>query len=226
MTSADVVMILLRRWPVVVAGLVLTVAAIVGATASQGVYSTQTDVLFLAPRSAVAPNPIESSSDSLVATAGLIARIANRGAAAPATASSSVSLTSQGIRKGYSIELPNSGGQWVNNFDRPVLVVQVVGPSEAWVRSTLATEIDQINSSLAALQKRDGIPKKSSIITSSAPRLATVDYATGDPRRVMAAMILLGTALTGFAAIGVDRLIPRIRRARLAQIRPGRTETA
>jgi hypothetical protein len=225
MTSTDVLRILLRRWYVVVAGLALTAAAVLATTATQGVYSAQTDVIFLGPKSVIAPNPIEASSESLIATAGLVARMTSNLEAAPATASSGVSLTGQGIRQGYSIELPNRGGQWASNFDRPVLVVQVAGPSEAWVRATLATQIHRIDDALRTLQERDGVGKQNYIITSSAPNLATVDYANGDPKRVMVAKLLLGTALTGLAAIGVDRSLVGFRR-RGIRVRPTSTRLA
>lgn len=224
MTSADVMRILRRHWYLVIAGLALTAGAIFASSRNPGVYSTQTDVLFLAPKSAVAPNPIEASSDSLIATAGLVARMATDGKITPGTAGSGVSLTGQGIHQGYSIELPNSGGQWVASFERPVLVVQVVGPSEAWVRSTLATQIDRINQTLYSMQQRDGIRKQSYIITSSAPRAATIRFTKGDPKRVIGATMLLGIALTGLATIGFDRIIPRVRRSPNVQIHLPRTE--
>ena len=213
MTSADLVAVLLRRWYVVLAGFALTAAAVYAFASSPGVYSTQADVLFLAPKSAKFPNPIESSSESLIATAGLVARIANSGSADPPTASSGVPLTGEGIRKGYSIRLPNSGGQWANNFDRPVLVVQVAGPSEEWVRSTLATQIGVIDRSLFTLQKSEGVAKENFIITSSAPRQAKVEYLKGDPKRAIAAMMLLSSVLTALAAIGFDRIAPQRRQS-------------
>lgn len=214
MTSENVAAALLRRWYVTLAGVSLMIGAIFALSTNPGVYSTQADVLFLAPKSAQFPNPIEATSESLIATAGLVAHMANGVKAESPTASSGVTLTGEGIRKGYSIRLPNSGGQWASNFDRPVLVVQVAGPTEAWVRSTLATQIDKINNSLYALQKADRIPTRNLITTSSTPRLAKVEYSKGDPKRAVAALILLGSALTALGALGFDGIAPGSARSR------------
>lgn len=220
MTSADVVNVLARRWYVVVAGLALVAAAIVAISTRPGVYSTQADVLFLAPKSAKNPNPIEAGSESLIATAGMVARIVAEGKDNPATASSGVTLTGEGVRQGVSIRLPNSGGQWANNFDRPALDIQVAGPSEAWVRTTLNRQIGRIDRTLYELQKDDGIPAESFITTSSSPHLAQVVYSNGRPTRAMAAILVLGLTLTAFAAVGFDRAVAAARRRR-ASVPPG-----
>ena len=41
--------------------------------------------------------------------------------------------------------MPNSGGQWARNFDRPVLNVQVIGPDEAQVRARLESVVAEIS---------------------------------------------------------------------------------
>lgn len=226
MTSERVTGALRRQWYVIVVGLALTAGAIFSLSVRPGVYFTQADVLFLAPKSAKYPNPIESGSESLIATAGLVARIANGVQSEPATASSGVTLMGEGVIQGTSIRLPNSGGQWANNFDRPVLDVQVVGPSEAWVRATLRQKIDLINETLHNLQAPDGTARENFITTSAAPQKSTVSYTRGETKRALAALTLLGITLTGLAALGFDRLVPW-QRASSARKLPSRgTETA
>jgi len=224
MTSADVVAILLRRWYVVLAGLAMTASAIFFCAERPGVYSTQTDVLFLIPTSAKNPNPVAAGSESLIATAGLVARIVSEGQIDPSTASSGVTLTGEGIRQGYSIRLPNSGGQWANNFDRPVLDIQVAGPSEAWVRATLTVQIASINDSLRSLQEADGTGKENFIFTSATPAKPKIVYSNGEPKRAIAAIFVLGMTLTGLAAVGFERLVQR-RHPSTRATRPKRTES-
>lgn len=227
MTSADVATILLRRWYFVVIGLALTAAAMWAVNARPGVYATQVDVLFLAPKSARYPNPIEVSSESLTATAGLVARMVEGDTAPPAAASSTVTLTGEGIRQGYSIRLPNSGGQWVASFDRPVLDVQAAGPSEGWVRRTVTDKIDLIGRTLYSLQKADGTARPDYIFTSVNPASPTVVYATGQPKRAVAATLLLGSILTCLGTVGFDRLLRRLRtRSTAPGLQTLRTETA
>lgn len=225
MTSADVVAILLRRWYIVIAGLALTAGAIFAFAERPGVYSTQADVLFLAPKSANNPNPIEVSSESLIATAGLVSHIIGDRRATPPTASSEVTLTGKGVRKGYSIRLPNSGGQWVNSFDRPVLDVQVAGPSEAWVRATLAQQILAIDNALGSLQRNDGIAQENLISTSLTPQVAKVVYSRGDPKRAITAILILGTTLTVLAAVGFE-FIALKRHSSARKLPPLRMESA
>ena len=125
-----------------------------------------------------------------------------------------MSLSGEGVRQGYSIQLPNSGGQWATNFDRPVLDVQVVGPSEAWVRSTLATQIRRINRALHSLQRNDGVAPENFIVTSSSPQLAKVVHSGGDHKRAIAAALVLGMTLTALAATGLESSDPSVRRMR------------
>ncbi|MCD9196883.1 hypothetical protein [Aeromicrobium wangtongii] len=216
MTATDALLVLRQRWYIVLAGLLLTGAVVVNVATVPAVYVTQADVLFLAPQSAQNPNPIKDSSESLIATTGLVARMVRNGKEEPATASSGVTLTGKGVRRGYSIRLPDSGGQWANNFDRPELDIQVVGPSKTWVRSTLDRQVLRINRALHDLQAADGAASQDFITTSLTPAVATVVRTEGQPKRAVAAVVALGTILTALAALGFDRTVPGARRRRAA----------
>ncbi len=128
-----------RRWYVVLAGLVLTVGVLLLVHQTPGVYATQTNVVFLAPVTPHTPNTISSPTSGVISTAGLVERIVNKGVEKSPT-SGSVALAGQGVDDGYSVELPNAGGQWASNFNRPVLQVQVTGPSAERVRSELQVD--------------------------------------------------------------------------------------
>ena len=131
MTVGDVLAACVRRWPVTLFGLALVGVVLTFLLRATGVYWTQADVVFLSPASDRFPNALRTTSQSLIAMAGVTEREVNRQSPAPATAAASASVTivDEGVRDGARIRLPNSGGQLANNFDRPVLDVQAVGPT-------------------------------------------------------------------------------------------------
>lgn len=209
MTTFELLATLRRRWHVVLFCLVLTVSAMIAIAARPGVHWTQVNVVFLAPRSTHQPSVVSLTPQSLIAAAGLVERTINNDAAKPTLTSSSVTLATEGIRRGVSITLPDSGGQWAHNFDRPALSVQVIGPSEEWVRDRLAQAISTINTTLRTIQNADGIVADNQIRTASAPAKASVQYSAGNPKRALAATLLLGLGLTVLAAVGLDRAVTR-----------------
>lgn len=200
-----------RRWYVVIAGLLLTLGALYGIHQAPGVYSTQTNVLLLAPLTPNSPNTISSPTSGVISMAGLVERIVNRGVEKSPT-SGAVSLTGQGVVDGHSIELPNSGGQWASNFNRPVLQVQVAGPDPAAVRTQLAKLVEQIRSTTRELQQSDGVGLSMLITTQSSPAEPVVSFQQGHRKIGLAVTGLLGVVLTGLAVVAVDALVRRRRR--------------
>lgn len=214
MTTTDLCGILRRRWYIVVLGFALLAGALHVVVSRPSVYWSQVDVVILAPKSVRYPNVIEQTSASLIAMAGLIEREVNKGVDTPATASASVTLAGEGVRDGHSITLPNTGGQWAANFDRPVVDVQVVGPSESAVRNKLASLVDTVEHRLAAIQAADQIPQITRITASSAPASATVFRLDGNRNKAAAATLLLGAGLIAVGAVGADRLLNALARRR------------
>lgn len=224
MTTSELSGILRRRWYVVLLGLAVVAAALAYVSSRPGVYWSQVDVVILAPKSARFPNVIEQTSASLVSMAGLIERDVNKGMIAPATSSTGVTLAGEGVRDGHSIKLPNSGGQWANNFDRPVLDIQVVGADQEGVRSKLAAMVDLVKDDLKARQDADHIPRVTRITASSAPSSPPIFYLGGNRKKAAAATLLLGGLLTSVFTVGVDALLntrARRRRARVTIARAG-----
>lgn len=214
MTTNDLCGILRRRWYVVVLGIALLAGALHVVASRPSVYSSQVDVVFLAPKSARYPNVIEQTSASLIAIAGLIEREVNKGVDVPATASAAVTLAGEGVRDGHAISLPNTGGQWASDFSRPVLDVQVVGPSEAVVRERLASLVNTVERRLAALQAADRIPQINRVTASSAPASATVFRLDGNRKKAAAAALLLGAGLISIGTVSADRLLNALARKR------------
>ncbi|MET0447770.1 MAG: hypothetical protein ABWX74_12465 [Aeromicrobium sp.] len=218
MTTSELAGIMRRRWYVVALGVVLLAGALHVVASRPGVYWAQVDVVILAPKSTRFPNVIEQTSQSIIAMAGLVERDVNKGVEEPATASASASLAGMGVRDGYLVRLPNSGGQWANNFDRPVVDVQVVGPDETVVRARLVALVDDVERALAARQTADGVAPKNRITASSTPAAAPVFYMDGNPKKALLVTLLLGGGLISAGTVGADRLLTAHARRRRALV--------
>jgi O-antigen ligase len=201
----------LRRWPVAVAGLVLTGFAVSHVLQLPGVYWTQTDVVLLAPKSARFPNTISGTSAGIVGAAGLIAVDVSHQVDRIATASAAAHLPGMGVRHGESVYVPDTGGQWSHNFDRPVISVETVGPDRAAVESRSAELINEISRDLARRQGGDGTYPRVWITAAPAPDRLQTMYLTGELKRAAAVTLLLGIWTTGLVVTFVDATLRRRR---------------
>ncbi|MCL3817848.1 hypothetical protein [Aeromicrobium wangtongii] len=223
MTVLEVCRTLWRRRALTLLGLVAVALATTSVASSSDVYSSQANVVFLEPPTAQHPNSLTSASAGLIATAGYVEKIVNAGSQKPATATN-VTLLGRGVRNGYTIDLPDSGGQWSHNFDQATLSVQVAGPSEAVVRARLDRLVTRIRAVARDLQTTADVPADEMIRTDLAPAEPGVERAGGNPIRAVGATVLLGLGLTVSAVIGLDRLLAR--RTRRTPHRLPRTVTS
>jgi hypothetical protein len=161
-----------------------------------GVYWSEIKVQFLVPKSVRNPNGLQSSSDGVIATAGVVAiRV---GSSTPLSAvSDNVSIVGEGIRSGYRVRLPNSGGQWANNFDQSLLDVQAAGATPAEVSATMQNVLDRINSTLQSMQNDAGSARANDIELALSPPTWPMYYQSGSRSRTVLATMLLGIGLTG-----------------------------
>ena len=129
MTKGDLVGSCLRRWYVVVLGLVLTVAAAVLVGLAPGVYWARTQVLLLGPPSESRPNKLDSNSAGLIATAGLIEHEMNIGRHPIPATSVDVTLLDQGVYNGdkFACRTTVANGQTtsINRFSTSKLPARV-----------------------------------------------------------------------------------------------------
>jgi hypothetical protein len=203
MTSRQVLGSLGRTWWLLLIGLCLTVGACLAIRGGAGSYWAQTTVYFLAPTDAQNANKLVFTTDSVIATAGLVAYEVDP-VNGPVT-NTDTTLVAEGVRDGHRIRLPDSGGQWAANFDRPALDVQVVAPTAARVETETTRLIGAINRRLTKLQDADGVPPSGRITTTQTPVVIQVQHATGRPTRAVALCVLVGVTLTALTATAYDR---------------------
>jgi hypothetical protein len=184
-----------HRWWAAVIGTVLVVAASWGLAHPAPVYWAQQDVLFMLPQNDGKLNAYTSQTDGLIATAGLIAKDVTGSASGAMTVSDGVTLVGQGIHRGYSVRLPNSGGQWANNYDRAVLDVQVADTSDSAVRLRMAALYSEIS---AALTHREGVANVSQVNRIRLrlnPGAVRVHYESGHRAQALGAALVLGVGM-------------------------------
>jgi hypothetical protein len=198
-----------RRWAalVVVLGLLITLAIAYRVARKPGVYWAQIDVVFLPPASSYNPNTLVSTSDGVISLAGVVGKMVDAHPVAARVVSPTVMLAHQGIRHGWSVTLPNDGGQWADNFDKPLLDVQAVGSTPAEVTGTVNRLVSRINLTLSGLQAK--VPQADRVTTELNPSQVQVFYDPGRRLRALVASLAVGVAVTVVAARYLRRRIAR-----------------
>ncbi|QCW50791.2 hypothetical protein FE634_10895 [Nocardioides dongxiaopingii] len=217
MTTWDAIAACRRRWYVLLAGLLVTLAVVAGLGRVDGVYAARVDVVFLAPATPAAPNRIASASSSVIAIAGQVQRMVapgphggiNRGATSDA-----VGLLGTGVDNGSAIVLPDSGGQWAHGFDRPVLSIEVTGASPADVLARTRELVARVEAVTLGLQDDPRIAADNRITTSLSPAVPQVSHHQGRRSLSMLVALLLGLSLSVVLASASDRHLNLLRRLR------------
>jgi hypothetical protein len=196
--------VLRRQWLVCLIGALLASGFMFHLATLNGLYYEQVNVIFLPPAQ-VDTNALQNPTASLIGTAGVISQIVAGPDSGTTPVSQNATLVGTGVKHGYSVRLPNDGGQWANNFTQPVLDVEVVGTSEGEVTATMDKAIALINTELDKRQNGFGVDAKNRIHTRRDPVISAVSHSKGSPIRSLAAALLLCSGLTAAAAVMVDR---------------------
>ena len=196
MTLWDLITATARRWPILLAGAVLTAVIAYVAVSDDGVYYTRTELVLLAPSSTDYPNTLKTKSGSLVVTAGLLAK-RMMGPGEPAKyASPDVTLFGEGARDGWSLRLPDTGGQWASNFGEQVLFLEIVAPDRETVEQQQETLIRRAQTELEAMQREFGVEPVNDITVRPAPQTAAIYHVGGSRLRVLGMSAAIGVSCT------------------------------
>jgi hypothetical protein len=193
-------------------GLVLTAALAARVERKPGLYYSEIRVGFHGPVSKHNPNNQVTPSESVISVAGVVARMVRPNPPAGQVVSPTVTLADQGIRQGWSVSLPNDGGQFTNNFDQALLQVQAVGSDRSEVRQKVQSLVATINADLRTLQNQTQVPAVDRISTSLSPRELQVFRLSGSRPRALGAVLVLGVGGT----LTAEMLYARRRNGRVA----------
>lgn len=193
----ELVVALIRRWPVVIVASVLAASLGFLATRDHAVYWTRTEVAFLAPPSTRYPNSLQTRSEDLIITAGVVAkRAVGAGKDLKYGSIEPTLLGTRGATDGYWIRLPDSGGQWTTNFSDQVLLIDVVGSSPERVRQLQEEAISRIRRELDILQDEQEVNRYARIAIRETPELSAISRVGGSRLRALGMILVLGGAAT------------------------------
>lgn len=194
-----------KRWLIVLVGLALTLPVGLAVARTKGVYWTQVDVVFLAAVSPQRPNPLGYSSKNLVRVASLVQRDVSGTTDQTQVVSPGVNLVDTGVKDGWWVRLPNDGGQWTTSYDRPVLDVQVVGPTAEGVSARMVALLKRINEDLARRQDAAHVATDQRVTTGMSLPTVAIQYSQGPVKRGLMVILFLGVGLSLLAADWWDR---------------------
>lgn len=212
MTWMDLVANLRRWWWLALVGLMVTTFAAYGVHRQSPVYSASNRIYFLVPKSAVRPNQLAPDNGSPIMLAGIIQTELNNGVPRVGPAGPTVTIVDEGIYDGWSVRLPNTGGQWATNFTEPCLQVQVSGPSKDAVVERMNALIERVKALVAAREDAADVAQGSRVTFTLSPPVVAVNGATGYPSRAMAVTAVVGVGLSLAACVVADRIAQRVRR--------------
>lgn len=198
-----------RRWYLALAVVVVMLPVLAAASTATGVYYSKTDVLFLSPRAPGSGNALQEDPSQTLAFASVVTHRFNSGAGAGETVPRSTSspLYGSGIRHGYLVYIPSSGGQWQMSYSRPVITVEIVGEAMDEVIAERRRILDRISSLAKDSQQELGIKPAANIITEPAPSVEFVSYVGVRNTTAVLALALLTIGLAAGIPLSVDRAL-------------------
>jgi len=216
-TAVQLLRVLRRRWYVLLAGLCCTGFAFLSLGTSPAVYAAQADLVFMEPAVPGQSRTLTGAEpQTLIDFTAIVERKYLAGAKSAKLASPTASLFGTGIRRGTSVGMLDTGGQWLSSFNRPVLSVQAAGPSP----EVVSAEIDRVHNEVSALsddlQLAGGAGPAELITVERAPEDLIIN-SFGKTRmgeaKALIVLALTGTGLSCAAAAGTDALAARSARS-------------
>lgn len=196
-----------RRWPFAVAALAVMAGASAMVVATPPLYYARADVLFVLPEGAEDANGLIGDPGRTRYLAGVVDRTLNAERGGMEVLTTFAPLYGTGIRHGYWVHIPNSGGQWQANFDRPLLRVEIVGETPDEVLEQLSRHADRVADLAITSQEMMNIPAAAHIRTTVSPEIPRVAAIGMAKDRVVAGLALLTIIVVAAATRGGDRLL-------------------
>lgn len=215
MTLWDTLRALVRRWPVVLIGALITAGVGLLAIREPGVYFTRMQIVFLAP-STWYRNVLQTTPESVIVTASAVAkRVVGAGDVIKYGSLDATIIGTTSIREGAWIRAEDQGGQWAPDFRAPIIVVDVVAPTEARVREIQYETIQRIQLNLDSLQSELQPAAKDLITMQAAPDATIIHHVRGDRVRALGMTTVLGGCTTLTAVWILERRRRRLLGKRL-----------
>ena len=208
MTAGEVLAAVKLRWYAPLVALVCGAGLVVLFFLNSGVYATQTVVQFIhlePSQGAISPNS-DIENGNFIAFAGAVASDVNNGRPVLNYARETAPLYGAGLRDGVRVSIPDSGGQWMQSFNRAEIVIQIVGTTEEAVATRQRELLEKVEDSSRSLQG-PAYNNRQSIRTSVVPLTTTIEHVT--PSRVqqlvaVVALVAAAMVVGCWAAVRLD----------------------
>lgn len=198
--------ILARRWYLVLIAIICMAPVLYAAHIATGVFYVTADVLFLPPPAAVGGNTLRADPGRTVYYAAVVERRFNGESPESVPRPTDAPLYGTGIRNGFAVYLPNAGGQWQSNFNKPVIRVEIVGEDSAVVQLEMDRIVHRIQELAVEPQHTMGVKPEAFITTEISPEKPIIAHVGIRNSRAEVALLLLTVGL----AVGVAHVGDRI----------------
>lgn len=228
MTIRDILAAMGRRWYVIVVTVATAALLLVVFARAGGVYTTKTVVTFLLPY-ATSLSPNNGADDySVITFARSVAAQVNAGRHPVAYSTDDAPYYGAGLREGVLVVVPNDGNQWYKSYSRAEIDIEIVGPTEAWVREQQTTYVQAIIDT-ARTQQTEIAPHSTDYVTASVVPLTLsigkVTATRGAQLQALGAMALAVLIASAWGAVALDRRLIRRRAALAGPDRPRKHAT-
>ncbi|WP_446213943.1 hypothetical protein [Micromonospora sp. IBSANI012] len=197
----DLFATLRRRWYLVVAGMVVTVVAGLGATQITPRYLASEVVVMQPPVSSYAPNPMTGLYPSISITGAAVARRLS-------TPDAKARLRAAGVTGNYAFQPRNTGTNQEPRYVIGSMTVTTIASDEESGLRALAILSDAFEQELKSLQDRWKVAQQLRITTAVlVPPSATLQ--PHSPSRALAGAGLLGAIVTLAVTLWTDELLGR-----------------
>jgi hypothetical protein len=211
-TLSDLLALAWRRRVLTAACLLLTGVALFLVAPPVEAWNARVSVVLLVPQDTPG-NPIASTTTSLIAATGVVARNVTGPDDGSQTVSSDLNLASTDPEPGWSLRQPSVGGQWDVNYEEPRLDVKSWGHTREQASAQMRQALTAIDDSLQHLQNERGVDESQRIRVRLSPDQPVYTIQSGSRIRSLAGTGLAGLLGTLAAVVGAERLAGRRRAA-------------
>lgn len=212
MTVHDLMRLVIRRWYIFVLGLACAITGSIALKSEPWTYVANTEFVMNSPVSSLDFEAPEDTRNTLISFADVVSRKFNAEEFTQPLSSPSATLFGNGLRKGTSVKLLNSGTQWQSSYSGPVISVQVIDSTDAAVQQELDDIAVKIKRITKNVQDELGVANNSQISAETDPT-RTVISAFGPTKtsriKGVVLLICLSLGISMLIARGLDSWVSR-----------------
>jgi hypothetical protein len=168
-----------------------------------GVYWSSVSITLRPPALA---HQVVPESSAPIPLAAVVERLVRAEHGGPPAVSPNLSIVDRGIYDGWTVELPDYGGQWAVNVTSPTLIIQASGSNPRIVVDRISKATARVDQLLDHLQSERGVSAENRVRAERLQPTIDVNYAVGSTTRAMISVAALGGLVGVLGSLAVDRL--------------------